>query len=300
MSPATDKLLEEAPAAPETTVETIGRVHPAADIFPMMSIDEYKKLYLSIKTHGLLEPITLYEGNMLDGRHRAMACVELGIELRTESYEGSDPLGFVMAKNLDRRHLTTSQRSAIAAKLADMRQGERTDLDPSAKLQKVSQAQAAKMFNVSPRSVADATYVLDHGSPDLVAAVERGDMKVSAAKVIADLPPEEQQHIAQEKNPGTRRAAIKAAKKSTKQKTTKAAIEPPEVLPATESPATDTTQRPSMAVEARVAALERAAEEVRSSRNELTAAQRVRVSRVWKRLESIGSAAAAVTAKAVS
>lgn len=70
--------------------------------------------------------------------------------------------------------LTESQRAAVAAKLANMAQGERTDREPSANLQKVSQADAAQMLNVSTRSVAAAAKVLHDGDEELVHAVERG------------------------------------------------------------------------------------------------------------------------------
>jgi hypothetical protein len=41
------------------------------------------------------------------------------------------------------------QRGVVAAKLANMKQGQRTDIEPSANLQNVSQASAAEMLNVS-------------------------------------------------------------------------------------------------------------------------------------------------------
>lgn len=50
--------------------------------------------------------------------------------------------------------MSESQRGMVAANVANMRQGERTDVEPSANLQKVSQAEAAEMLNVSPRTVA--------------------------------------------------------------------------------------------------------------------------------------------------
>jgi hypothetical protein len=53
-----------------------------------------------------------------------------------------DPVAFVMSKNLKRRHLDESQRAMVAAKLATMRQGERTDI-PSIEGKSISQQQAA-------------------------------------------------------------------------------------------------------------------------------------------------------------
>jgi hypothetical protein len=64
----------------------------------------------------------------------------------------------------------------VAAKLANMGQGERTDLEHSANLQKVSRADAAKLLNVSTRSVAAADKVIHEGSEDLIHAVERGEL----------------------------------------------------------------------------------------------------------------------------
>ena len=56
-------------------------------------------------------------------------------------------------------HAVNSQRSMVAAKLANMTQGQRTDIEPSANLQNVSQADAAEMLNVSTRTVAAAAKV---------------------------------------------------------------------------------------------------------------------------------------------
>jgi hypothetical protein len=48
----------------------------------------------------------------------------------------------------------------------------------------VTRAEAARIMNVSPRSVARAAQVLDHGSPELIASVEQGKVSVSAAARI--------------------------------------------------------------------------------------------------------------------
>ncbi|ARJ65140.1 hypothetical protein WV31_05435 [Magnetospirillum sp. ME-1] len=80
-----------------------------------------------------------------------------------------------------RRHLTESQRAAIAAKLANMQQGARTDLEPSANLQSTSRADAAAMLNVSERSV-NAAKKVQKADPALFAKVESGEVAVSSAE----------------------------------------------------------------------------------------------------------------------
>jgi hypothetical protein len=154
--------------------------HPLADIFPMLEDDELKALAEDIKAKGLTEPITLYEGKVLDGRNRYRACELAKVELTDHftQYEGDDALGFVVSKNLRRRHLNESQRAAIAAEIANMPQGFRSD-QPSANLQKViSVPEAAELMNVSPRSVATAKTIK---APDLKAAVKTGKKSVNAA-----------------------------------------------------------------------------------------------------------------------
>lgn len=55
----------------------------------------------------------------------------------------------------------------VAGKLANMRQGSRTDLEHSANLHEVSSAEDAKKLNVSERSVKSAKVVQNGGSANL-------------------------------------------------------------------------------------------------------------------------------------
>ena len=67
--------------------------------------------------------------------------------------------------------MNESQRAMVAAKLATMKQGERTDL---AQICAKSQEAAGEMLNVSRRTVQAATKVRAEGTPELIAAVEPG------------------------------------------------------------------------------------------------------------------------------
>lgn len=108
-----------------------------------------------------------------------MACNELGIEPSFREYAGDDPAGFVVSLNLHRRHLDTSQRAMVAAKLATLPKGanQHSPIGESSK----TQAEAAEMLNVGKRSVERARIVLDEGTPELIEAVEQGEIAVSAA-----------------------------------------------------------------------------------------------------------------------
>ena len=150
--------------------------HPFADMFPMMKGEDFTDLVTSIQKDGLEEPIVTYEGKILDGRNRYAACTEAEIKPEFIEYEGADPLGFVLRKNLHRRHLTASQRAMVAANMADLQNGQRAD-----EVSGTSIDVAAKSLNVGRASVDRAKVVQASGDDELIEAVESGEMSVSAA-----------------------------------------------------------------------------------------------------------------------
>ena len=133
------------------------KAYPYSNILPLLEGAAFDLLVADIRANGLLEPITIYEGLILDGRNRYRACEAAGVEPQFLEFDGDDPLAFVLSLNLHRRHLDESQRSMVAARLATMRQGTRTDLSP---IGEKSQAEAAVLLNVGRRSVERARRLL--------------------------------------------------------------------------------------------------------------------------------------------
>lgn len=175
---------------------TTGRVfHEVAGLFPPMSGDELEQLIADIRAHGQREPIWLHpNGQVIDGRHRYMACRRLGLEPKTRTWDGKgDLVAFVVSLNLRRRHLDESQRAMVAARVATLKRG--TNQHSSIELSSATQAQAAELMSVGVASVKRAREVLDKGAPELVAAVEQGRVAVSTAAEIAEAPREEQREI---------------------------------------------------------------------------------------------------------
>jgi hypothetical protein len=104
-------------------------VHPAAELFPMMSEEELRALGEDIKKNGLREGVALLDGKLLDGRNRLEAMEAVGIKLTTgngqikwakissRNVKGADPIAFVISKNIQRRHLSADQKRDVIAKL---------------------------------------------------------------------------------------------------------------------------------------------------------------------------------------
>ena len=186
-----------------------GQQYPISEyarLFPDMDAGDYGGLVASIRELGLLEPIAVWRGQVIDGRHRCQACLEAGVEPSfVHLDDDSDPLAFILAKNRARRHLDPSQRALIAYGLCrDSRPGgdRRSDdyqrsTDHSAFLPNgLTQKQAAELLQVSLRLVRDTARVMSPDSqaaPALRTALREGRIKVSDAKKALDQPAEVQE-----------------------------------------------------------------------------------------------------------
>ena len=153
----------------------------------MMGEEELGELADDIMLNGLHQPIVLYQGQILDGRNRYQACELAGIESDCTEYEGDDPLGYVLSLNLHRRHLTASQRAALAAEIANMTQADAGKAhgrgqDSSGKIaEAISQPEAAEKLDVSERYVREAKKIQEE-SPEHFDKVKSGELSLQQAK----------------------------------------------------------------------------------------------------------------------
>ena len=161
--------------------------HPLADLFPLIEGHEFEELVASIRDHGLRDAITLCDGAILDGRNRYRACETAGIEPRFEEFAGQDIHAFVADKNLHRRNLTASQRALVAARMANMEVGNphlggKGSIAVNTTIG-ISQAQAAKLLNVSRDTVLSAKTVIEEGTDEEIRSLETGEV---SARALAD------------------------------------------------------------------------------------------------------------------
>ncbi len=204
----------------------------------MCTGEELQELTDDIKANGLLEPIVTLDkqGRILDGRNREAACRRAGVKPIYETFDGTDEeeLRFVVSKNLHRRQLTASQRASIAADLIPILADEGKDRQrlngmnrrkggnkspvnlPDSKTGDAREI-AGKAMAVSGKSVDMAVAVKTKAIPEIIAAVKNGELAVSAAAAVADLPPDEQSKIMTAGGAPAVRAAASGIRRSAKQ-----------------------------------------------------------------------------------
>ena len=239
-SHATQPSISTGPTAPPPDAEY--GTHPAATMFPLMHGVPLGELAADIAENGLIEPIVVYRGQILDGRNRLRACEMSEVEPRFTEWDGvGSPLAFVLARNLHRRHLNESQRAMIAARARELfeeeaaarkaasqfghadettaAEGEDSEIPRentvNANLRSpcgTSDEQAAAILNVSARSVCTAAKILKDGDEKLIDAVDAGTVAVSDAAAVVDLPKPKQRRAVERVRSGRSRTVRQAAR----------------------------------------------------------------------------------------
>lgn len=196
---------------PTSAAPPYPRAHPAAELFPLMAEPELREMADDIAKNGLLEPIVVDDqGTILDGRNRWRASELAGIRPETVRWTGDGSvIDWIVAKNIKRRHLTPSQKAAIAAEMLGMYEIEARERQRQAGAARVQQAErdergrvlqlvadrpqagrkrraptardkAAKTLGVGGRSVQKAKTVMKE-APELHAKVKAGAVSLDSA-----------------------------------------------------------------------------------------------------------------------
>ena len=164
----------------------------------MLPEAELRRLAADIQKRGLINPILLYQGHVLDGRNRLAACQLAGVDPQFKAVDaeleerGVTALEYVVSLNLRRRQLNPGQQAMAAAAVlpewttlgkltrkANLRGGRRPD-GAKVRHRGRSDMQVGKLFGVSPRYVRLAEKLVKD-NPDLAEKVQRGEMTLSRA-----------------------------------------------------------------------------------------------------------------------
>ncbi len=169
-----------------------------------MSPDDYASLLANIRVNGLIEPITLFETKILDGRHRARACEEAGVEPRYRDLPNDiDALEYVLSENLHRRHLTSEQRAAVAVEADAYRREQEAARErrvsvlrrgpESPVVERIPQREKGKArdhiagsVKVNSHYISDAARLKEQ-APEVFEAIKAGQMTMPVAREVAKL-----------------------------------------------------------------------------------------------------------------
>lgn len=178
--------------------------HPLASNYQLLEGEHRAELRKSLEAIGCQNPAVIYDEMILDGRNRWDICQELGIECPVIEYEGDEPELFVEAMNGHRRHLTDNARLLASVALAQARE-KRIKAAENGSLQNLQANRQANQHGartlpeseveriaeetgVSERTVRAAAKVDESCAIGVKEAVRAGEVAVSDAAAVADLP----------------------------------------------------------------------------------------------------------------
>jgi hypothetical protein len=159
-----------------------------------MSDDDFQSLKDSIEVNGVLNPVTIFDGQVIDGWRRYTAANELSIECPTVELGDVDPRDFVLAQNRARRHVTQAQLAlATTAVYAWKPVGNPafSQLDTECPIGKTN-AELSKISGVHANTIKQAKAVQTKAAPEVVEAVKRGEIGLPKAAAISKLPKDQQ------------------------------------------------------------------------------------------------------------
>ena len=164
--------------------------HPLSAAFPDMDPEEFQDLLSSIKIHGQREPITLFENKILDGWHRYQACQKLEISPATYEFDGEDPVSYVIDLNLNRRHLSPSQKALAVVSCNSWRGVGKPVIPPrggiNCRQDDISASDMAKRAGVGTRTIERAKQVVNTGDQETLDKVRKGAISLSQALKAID------------------------------------------------------------------------------------------------------------------
>lgn len=138
-------------------------IHPLANLVAMASDREQAALTQDILKNGQNEPAVLWNGKIVDGRCRQLACTALGIALETRALDDKlteEEVSKIVKSLNTRRNLTETQKLA-SAYLEQARSG-KTNNDISSE------------WAISVRSFQNFKYIAQH-KPELISPLFNGD-----------------------------------------------------------------------------------------------------------------------------
>lgn len=215
--------------------------HPYVFLFPPLSQEEFDNLKADIATNGQGIAITVLKATnqIIDGRHRYEICKEIGIQPKIDYVDltESQILWKVISLNVKRRHLSESQRAAIAADITNQERGGNGSNQHLIKDNKanpqicgfaLSVKEAAEELNVGTRTI-EAAKSIKNLFPDIWEHIRNGEVTVADAYQMRIEPEDIKQEVVKrfriDKTMGKKIKKLAKYRKEVKQEISKQTIE---------------------------------------------------------------------------
>jgi RNase H-fold protein (predicted Holliday junction resolvase) len=169
-----------------------GKVHPVADLFPMMTDEELNDLGADIKANGLLHAIVLDgNGDLIDGRNRMEGCRRGEVPPTFVALGERDPVALILSANVTRRHLSKGQQAMAVAKALLLSNTSKSDLSRQTGINRTRIAQAGIVLEYAP-DLADSVLL---GATPLNEAYEEARHRKQEAQERAEAAKSEQERF---------------------------------------------------------------------------------------------------------
>ena len=198
-------------------------LHELATVFPSMTEEEYAGVKADVALNGIKEPIAIWQGQIIDGRHRYQICQELGIQPPLRYLDDdTDPVSHILSENMIRRNMNPGQRAIIMAMLPKVGLGgdRHSHAFETARFSLKTQFERAQVAQVNEATIQKADTVFNYGGQEVVERVRLGQISlddaynaVRAARIAQrQANRAERARIAAEKAEAVERAAVEKAR----------------------------------------------------------------------------------------
>lgn len=173
------------------------------NLLPELTAEEYTGLERDIVKHGILSPIIVWNGVIVDGHNRyaiaqAHRFPDAAIPTKEMKFDSNDQaLSWILKHQLGRRNLTDFQRNEIALKYEDIIGRQMKERQRAAGGDKVSEKartasdqmihsgqntttrkELAKIAGTSEGSVQRTKLILEKGTPEQIEQVRKGEVSI--------------------------------------------------------------------------------------------------------------------------
>lgn len=186
-----------------------------------LTAEEHEALERSLLAEGCRDALVLWGNILVDGHNRYGICVKHNIPFRTVQHPHfksmEDVHLWMIEQHLGRRSVSDFQRGVLALRkraIVDARRaaeqdrlaresagepaldGDDADTPPWEPAPKLSKADLARQAKLSTAQVSQIEKIHAHAAPEVIEAVKQGEISLSAAATLSDLPAEEQRQAA--------------------------------------------------------------------------------------------------------